>query len=106
LDVWFVRFDTPWFSRGATYAHSTSAGVLTFSRDNGIMAIWISFRVEPYFIFGDLFEIQWFVDYGASWFIRGAHVSQGLESGVYAFVREYGRLGTWVSFRVNHTMST
>jgi len=39
------------------------------------------------------------------WFLRGAHVSQGLESGVYAFVREYGRLGTWVSFRVNHTMS-
>ena len=54
---------------------------------------------------------SWYADYayfGYSynpWFIRGGNHASGLDAGTFAFSSEYGRLASWVSFRVVLTPS-
>ena len=45
-----------------------------------------------------------FRSYGNMWFLRGAHVSQGLDSGVFSYSRTYGHASNGDSFRVDYTM--
>ena len=41
-----------------------------------------------------------FVLTGGPWFIRGGYHVNGLDAGVFAFEYDYGRVTTWISFRV------
>jgi len=41
-----------------------------------------------------------FVDYGSTWFERGANGCLGTGAGVFTFFRDTGRLRPWSSFRV------
>ncbi len=42
----------------------------------------------------------WFVFYGYPWFTRGGYHYDGLDAGVFAFSHGYGRVTSWLSFRV------
>jgi len=45
-------------------------------------------------------NVSWFVFSGSPWFERGGYQSSGLDSGVFAFGLENGRLQSWLSFRM------
>jgi len=45
-------------------------------------------------------DAAWFVDSNGPWFIRGNRYSYGLDTGVFAFGNEYGRLAATISFRI------
>ena len=46
----------------------------------------------------------WFVTHWVPWFLRGAHVAQGLGVGVFAITRTHGYASYGDSFRVVNTM--
>jgi len=35
-----------------------------------------------------------------TWFVRGGDNTNGLNTGVFAFTNDFGRLAGWISFRV------
>ena len=50
-------------------------------------------------------DFAYFINSSTPWFKRGGNFADGLDAGMFSFTNEYGRLASWISFRLVLTPS-